>query len=171
MDNFRVVRVAVVLACALAGLTASASSALADFRFCNKTNKTVYINFVQPDDDCDGLGGWSGWGWYTAAPNKCTTVLSGNLGNRYYYYHAHSADRAYVWNGNSNGTWRWWMPNAAHEGWCIDLAQTQGGATHAHRQVDTGAYTGWTVNLTSNASCSAWNCFRASIDQCLCSVE
>jgi uncharacterized membrane protein len=151
----------------LFALGAGVGTASADFSFCNKTNKTAYINFVKADSSCSGLGGWSEWGWYAAAPGKCAVVLSGNLKNRYYYYYAHSADNRYIWSGSSS--YNWFAQDAAHSGWCIDLAQNVGGKYYKHREVDTGAYTGYTVNLTSNLGCSDTGC-TLSGDQCLCAL-
>jgi uncharacterized membrane protein len=144
-----------------------AGSASADFKFCNKTNKTVYINFVSPDGNCSALGKWSAWGWYVAAPNKCVTTLSGKLNNRYYYYFAHSLDNAYVW---TNSTYRWWEPDAAHNGRCINSPAGNGGAYYNHREVDTGAATDYTANLTSGSWCSAYNCNPSPPDLCACGI-
>ena len=115
MKNFRPFQLALAAASLVFAL--NTGSASADFTICNKTNKTVYINFVQPSASCSALGGWAAWGWYTAAPNKCVTPVSGNLSSRYYYYFAHSLDNAYVW---TNSTFRWWEPDAAHNGRCIN---------------------------------------------------
>ena len=59
--------------------------ALAELEFCNTTDETVSIAIGYNDD-----GVWTSEGWWNATAGDCTTVVSGALPKRYYYWRATS---------------------------------------------------------------------------------
>jgi uncharacterized membrane protein len=152
-------------ALALAGALAPAT-AYADLTFCNQTWKQILVNFVEETAACSI--GWGGYGWYYVNPGSCTAVSIGPLPERYYYYRADSTDGAWHWTSNN---WYWWMPNAAHSAWCVNYAQSSGGRYYNHRQLDTGSYSSYTVNLTTSVPnpCRS-GCYPSASDVCVCSV-
>jgi uncharacterized membrane protein len=77
-----------------ASLVASVSPSLADFRICNYTNSTAdaAIGYKDPER------GWMSKGWWVVRPEKCATVLTGDLRNRYYYVYARD-EQGRRWQG------------------------------------------------------------------------
>jgi uncharacterized membrane protein len=69
-----------VMACAL-GLFVAPGIARAGLEICNDTQarQTVAIGYKQGDD-------WVSEGWWNIDPGACSTPVSGDLKNRYYYY-------------------------------------------------------------------------------------
>ena len=60
-----------------------ASPAQADLKLCNKTESRVGVALGYKDKE-----GWATEGWWTIAPQKCMTLLKGDLIARYYYVFA-----------------------------------------------------------------------------------
>ena len=45
-------------------------------------------------------GAWTSKGWWTIDAGDCMVPIGGDLGNRYYYVHAHAVDASYKWDGD-----------------------------------------------------------------------
>jgi uncharacterized membrane protein len=75
-----------------------ALQARAELNFCNGSPLTIYAAVGEPDG-----GGWRSRGWYKITPGECSTVIGGNLGNRYYYAYAES-DRGARWKWEGDAT-------------------------------------------------------------------
>jgi uncharacterized membrane protein len=84
---------------ALSGLIvlAGATPALAGLEICNRGDRgSVRVAIAYPT----GGKNWKTEGWLTLKDGECSTVLDGNLGNRYYYYFA-TTEQGYAWKGNA----------------------------------------------------------------------
>jgi uncharacterized membrane protein len=77
-DTFSVRRILPALALLLLAQPAAAS-----FAVCNKTPIPARVALGR----FDGTG-WTSQGWWTIAPHKCRTLLTGALMSRYYYLYA-----------------------------------------------------------------------------------
>ncbi|WP_421656012.1 DUF1036 domain-containing protein [Leptothermofonsia sp. ETS-13] len=72
-----------------------ATSAKTKLEICNRSDEgTVQVAIAYPN----GKNGWNSQGWLSLKEGECSTMLEGNLTNRYYYYYAW-ADSAYSWKG------------------------------------------------------------------------
>ena len=74
----------------------AASPALADLRFCNRTQVPVSVAVGYRDQE-----GWISEGWWTLKPNQCDTPLSGPLAARYYYFFASDQSGSGDWLGKA----------------------------------------------------------------------
>lgn len=72
-------------------LSCCAPQVRAELNFCNGSPLTIYAAVGEPNG-----GGWRSRGWYKITPGECSTVVGGDLGNRYYYGYAES-DRGARW--------------------------------------------------------------------------
>ena len=64
-------------------LSALAAPARADFIVCNASFDVINLAL-----GADTGGSFGTRGWWTIGPNRCTTLLRGQLGSRYYYVFA-----------------------------------------------------------------------------------
>lgn len=82
---------------AFAVLVAFAAPAQAKLEICNKTPApfTVAIAF---ETDADVVS----QGWWTVDPDKCTTVVDGDLSRQYYYHYIRSRALNVEWAGTFN---------------------------------------------------------------------
>lgn len=69
------------LLAALVLCTFSATGARADLRACNQTPEIVSVAIGYSID-----GVWTSEGWWTMRSGDCSTMISGDLKNRYYYW-------------------------------------------------------------------------------------
>ena len=108
--------------------------------FCNRHTAPLSLCILWWTPGCPDGGDWSKAGWWNLSPGGCATVLVGDLANRWYYVHAEAADR--LWQGNVHTT----VPYTAFD-WCENTSST---AAHdaGFATIDTGDYSGFTVNLT-----------------------
>ncbi|MCR9126722.1 MAG: DUF1036 domain-containing protein [Rhodobacteraceae bacterium] len=65
--------------------------AWAGLEICNQTSvrQSVAIGYM-------GDGGWTSEGWWNIPPGECATTVSGDLRQRYYYYHAEAEGRRFL---------------------------------------------------------------------------
>jgi uncharacterized membrane protein len=78
---------AIAAVLAVAGVD-SISPSRAEFRVCNKSKTELNVAIGYDG----GRQGWIAQGWWSIGTDKCTTVLSNELHNRYYYLYADNAD-------------------------------------------------------------------------------
>ncbi len=67
----------------------SVATAHAGLEACNRMNVNVSVSIGYKDGDS-----WASEGWWTIAPGDCSTMLAGDLKNRYYYWRATTSDGA-----------------------------------------------------------------------------
>ena len=123
-------------------LTASASSAQADFRLCNNTPSRVGVAVGYKDAD-----GWTTEGWWNLPSRSCETILKGNLVARYYYIYAIDYDRGGEWTGRAYMCTRDKEFTIRGIGDCLAHGYDRTGFF----EVDTGEQRAWTVQLTESA--------------------
>jgi uncharacterized membrane protein len=80
------------LGIAAAALLFSASASRAEFKVCNKSNERLSVSVGYNQSEF----GWTSEGWWRVALGDCTTIIKGDLNNRYYYVYA---------TGHKGGTW------------------------------------------------------------------
>lgn len=76
---------------ALALLFTTAASQ-AELRVCNKSAERLSVSVGYNHSEY----GWTSEGWWRVGLDDCTTIIKGDLGNRYYYIYA---------TGHKGGTW------------------------------------------------------------------
>jgi len=64
-------------------LIGMATAAQAELIICNQTAFTQSVSVAYEGDD-----DWVSEGWWNIEPSGCSTVIGGDLQNRYYYYRA-----------------------------------------------------------------------------------
>ena len=85
-----------VLGLALTGAMILPAVARADLKFCNKTDKKVWVAVGYHEKN---KADWVSHGWWTVAPGTCETTLSDALNGQYYYWYAEDEGDG-VWSGN-----------------------------------------------------------------------
>lgn len=110
-------------------------------QFCNRRNSTVWVAIIYRRPNCPDGGDWAKKGWWRVDPGQCKTAVGGSLSNRYYYYFAEAADGVY-WAGPV----RTQAPRRVFD-WCLDTGSSDSREL-GFRQIDTGSYSNYTVNLT-----------------------
>ena len=142
-------RIALLTALALATLASPLSEKQADaqFRFSNRTSKTIYVTYVKLDRSCTGVP-WKKRGWWKIAPGNTVTVDGTPIRNRYSYFYAESADGNLKWTNSS--------PKATITNRVFDLCWNETPAPPTRRvglrKIDAGSSTKYTVNLTAGSS-------------------
>lgn len=124
------------------GLTAAHSPAAADLRLCNKTSSRVSVAVGYKDQK-----GWASEGWWTMEPQKCLTLLKGELIARYYYIYAVDNDKGGSWSGNAMMCIRDKIFTIRGIGNCEERGYEKVG----FYEVDTGEATDWETQLTEKA--------------------
>jgi uncharacterized membrane protein len=76
------------IAIAALGVLSTGSSALADFRVCNKAPFKIAVALGWNDP----TSGWSSRGWWNLAPGACESVFSGPVQSRVFYVYATGAN-------------------------------------------------------------------------------
>ena len=106
---------AVAVTCLILG---SSSSAFAWLKVCNNTGQRLTVHFLFWDPTyCSNAGDFAGRGWYNIECNTCAYVNGLSQNGAWVYYHANSADNSLVW---TSGSFRYWMPYAPHDHYCIN---------------------------------------------------
>ncbi|GLK77060.1 hypothetical protein GCM10008171_23140 [Methylopila jiangsuensis] len=128
-----------LLALFVAGLSAAAGAARADFRLCNKTNSRIGVSIGYKEKDT-----WSTEGWWNVSANSCETILRGALSSRFYYVYAIDYDRGGEWNGKAYMCTR--DKEFTIRG--IEDCLARGYDRSGFFEIDTGEQGSWTVQLT-----------------------
>lgn len=74
---------------------AAPSPAKAELRMCNDTKNLVGIALGFRDEEK-----WITEGWWQLPADSCSTLIEGNLNNRFYYIYAEDADYGGQWRGD-----------------------------------------------------------------------
>lgn len=137
------VRLGLMVTTLAAFLAATAGTALADLRLCNKTSSRVgvAIGYKGADD-------WQTEGWWNIDPGVCETLLAGALSARYYYIYAVDYDRGGEWGGKAFMCTRDKEFTITSVGDCV----ARGFQRTGFFEVDTGQQASWTVQLTEQTS-------------------
>lgn len=85
MRGFQVLAAALMLA---AGWAAGLSEANAGFKVCNKAEEGINVAIGYQSRDY----GWTAEGWWTVPEDSCTSILNGDLDQRYIYIYAIGTD-------------------------------------------------------------------------------
>ncbi|MFA5122710.1 DUF1036 domain-containing protein [Zavarzinia sp.] len=88
----------------VAGMAFAASPAFAEYKVCNKTDKTTSVAVGYYDDKTnDGVdnGVWVSEGWWNVKTGQCATPIPGPLKVRYVYVYAEHPDGS-GWAGENN---------------------------------------------------------------------
>lgn len=118
---------------------ATPGEAQADFRICNKTASHVGISIGYKD-----ASGWKTEGWWNIAPQSCDVVLSGELVSRYYYIYAVDYDIGGEWGGRAVMCTQDKLFTIRG----VEDCKARGYTPTGFFEIDTGASTTWTVQLT-----------------------
>jgi uncharacterized membrane protein len=121
------------------GCVLAASPARADLRLCNMTSSRVGIALGYRDAQ-----GWVTEGWWNLKPHDCETLLSGQLGGRFYYVYAIDYDRGGEWFGRSFMCTREREFTIRGTEDCL----ARGFDRSAFFEVDTGEQKSWIIQLT-----------------------
>lgn len=120
-------------------LAASAPSAKADFRLCNRTGNQTGVAIGYRNEK-----GWMTEGWWNLAANECKVLLKGPLIARYYYIYAVDYVLGGEWGGKA------YMCTQEKE-FTINGIQdcvARGFDRTGFFEIDTGKQTSWTTQLT-----------------------
>lgn len=79
-------------AIAAAALLFTTTGSRAEFKVCNKSAERLSVSVGYKHSEF----GWTSEGWWRVALGECTTIIKGDLNNRYYYVYA---------TGHKGGTW------------------------------------------------------------------
>jgi len=135
------VRKAALAAGTVALLYAMALPAWADLKMCNNTASRVGVALGYKDKE-----GWATEGWWTIEPQKCLTLLKGDLIARYYYVFAVDYDKGGSWGGKSMMCTRDKVFTIRGIADCAGRGYQKTGFF----EVDTGEETDWTVSLSGD---------------------
>src|SRR5882672_8222409 len=99
MNTFSVTILAACLAAAVCPATA-----LAELRFCNRTDRKVDVAIAYADKDAPGTttnqdGGVTAEGWFPFEPGECAKVSDIHVGNHWAYFYAKGSGK--FWEGSS----------------------------------------------------------------------
>lgn len=123
----------------LGGAFLAASPARADLRLCNQTSSRVGAALGYRDAQ-----GWVTEGWWNLKPHDCETLLSGQLGGRFYYVYAIDYDRGGEWHGRSFMCTREREFTIRGNEDCLARGFDRSGFF----EVDTGEQKSWIIQLT-----------------------
>ncbi len=140
------VRGMAVAAGALMLLAAGNGPALADFKMCNNTESRVGVALGYKDQE-----GWASEGWWTIEPQKCLTLLKGNLIAKYYYVFAVDYEKGGSWGGKAMLCTRDKVFTIRGTDSCVERGYQKTGFF----EVDTGEETDWTVSLAGEKTTQA----------------
>lgn len=124
-----------MIGAALAALMAA--PAAADFSVCNKSDASAYVAIGYKSD-----GQWVSEGWWSVAVGECSTLIVGDLKNKFYYLRGES-DTGF-WTGDYNFCYVQDEFTIYGDENCNDRGYKTGGFF----EVDTGDSRDWTQNLT-----------------------
>ena len=96
------IQYSVLIVCVAA--TVCPATALAQLRFCNRTDVKVQVAIAYAGKDAPGTttnqhGGVTAAGWYLFEPGECAKVSDIHVGDHWAYYHAHGAGK--LWEGSA----------------------------------------------------------------------
>ena len=140
------VRGMAVAAGALTLLAYGNGPALADFKMCNNTESRVGVALGYKDQE-----GWASEGWWTIEPQKCLTLLKGNLIAKYYYVFAVDYEKGGSWGGKAMLCTRDKVFTIRGTDNCVERGYQKTGFF----EVDTGEETDWTVSLAGEKTTQA----------------
>ncbi len=120
--------------------------ALADFKMCNNTESRVGVALGYKDQE-----GWASEGWWTIEPQKCLTLLKGNLIAKYYYVFAVDYEKGGSWGGKAMLCTRDKVFTIRGTDSCVERGYQKTGFF----EVDTGEETDWTVSLAGEKTTQA----------------
>ena len=140
------VRGLAVAAGALTLLAVGHGPALADFKMCNNTESRVGVALGYKDQE-----GWASEGWWTIEPQKCLTLLKGNLIAKYYYVFAVDYEKGGSWGGKAMLCTRDKVFTIRGTDACVERGYQKTGFF----EVDTGEETDWTVSLAGEKTTQA----------------
>ena len=123
---------------ALVLLGVASLPARADFKMCNNTESRVGVALGYKDKE-----GWASEGWWTIEPQKCLTLLKGDLIAKYYYVFAVDYEKGGSWGGKAMLCTRDKVFTIRGIDECIERGYQKTGFF----EVDTGEETDWTVSL------------------------
>jgi uncharacterized membrane protein len=123
------------------GLSLTIGSARADLKLCNNTDSRVGVAIGYKDKK-----GWASEGWWTAQPNKCLTLLGGDLIARYYYVFAIDYEKGGNWGGKSMLC----IKDKVFTIRGLNSCNETGTKKVGFFEVDTAEQKDWTVNLTGD---------------------
>jgi uncharacterized membrane protein len=115
--------------------------ARADLKLCNNTESRVGVALGYKDKE-----GWATEGWWTIAPQKCMTLLKGDLIARYYYVFAVDYDKGGSWGGKSIMCTR----DKVFTIRGVEECETRGYNKTGFFEVDTGEEKDWTISLSGD---------------------
>jgi uncharacterized membrane protein len=137
------VRLAALIAGALAFSLGVSLPAKADLRICNNTASRVGVAIGYKDNQ-----GWASEGWWTMEPatdpKKCTSLLKGNLIARYYYVYAVDYSKGGSWGGTSMFCIRERVFTIRGINDCVGRGYQKAGFI----EIDTKEEADWTLSLT-----------------------
>ena len=119
---------------------------LADFKMCNNTESRVGVALGYKDQE-----GWASEGWWTIEPQKCLTLLKGNLIAKYYYVFAVDYEKGGSWGGKAMLCTRDKVFTIRGTDNCVERGYQKTGFF----EVDTGEETDWTVSLAGEKTTQA----------------
>ncbi len=120
--------------------------ARADFKMCNNTESRVGVALGYKDQE-----GWASEGWWTIEPQKCLTLLKGNLIAKYYYVFAVDYEKGGSWGGKAMLCTRDKVFTIRGTDTCVERGYQKTGFF----EVDTGEETDWTVSLAGEKTTQA----------------
>ncbi|MCT4557259.1 MAG: DUF1036 domain-containing protein [Pelagimonas sp.] len=124
------------------GLAVLAGPAYAELVFCNETAVKASVAIGYVDD-----GVWTSEGWWGVQPFDCTTVVSGDLSKRYYYWRATNTHGAFDTENYAFCTTSKAFTIAGDEN-CED----RGYRREKFSESDTNNAKSWTITLTEAAA-------------------
>jgi uncharacterized membrane protein len=139
-------RVSAVMMAAAFGWALSATAAFADFKLCNNTESRVGVAIGYKDNK-----GWATEGWWSAEPNKCKTLVKGDLISRYYYVFAVDYQKGGSWGGKSMLCIR--DKEFTIRG--LEACNDSGTKKVGFFEVDTNEEKDWTVSLSGDKTTAA----------------
>lgn len=121
-------------------------AALADLKLCNKTESRVGVALGYKNQE-----GWASEGWWNIGPNKCETLLKGELIARYYYIFAVDYDKGGSWGGKAM------MCTRDKEFTIREITncKERGFQLTGFFEVDTGEETDWSISLSGEKTSAA----------------
>ena len=117
------------------------TKAFSYFEICNDTDERISTAFASPS-----RGDWRSKGWWILDGGECAIVLSGRLGNRYYYVHGQGDD-----GGQWTGDHSFCTTQRAFEILGGRNCRARGYDRHSFFQVDTTDADNFTLTLTSSS--------------------
>lgn len=126
-------------------LVVTTTAAHSQLAFCNRTNSALFIAISIPTPN---NGPRVDKGWFKVAAGECSTLVSGSLKYRYYYYYANRPDGT-EWRGDEGDSKSCIHRTDPFE--ITDSACPSGTTAVPFRRIDTGDARSYTMRLTHNS--------------------